>query len=171
MTKKTGGYRVFRASSRRLGLVAAACALLTGPAGCGSPASDSAPGLDAHAAATRGPGAGALGTGYAQEGGVSPEGVRFGQRDRLRPDQPAMVVGKTEGSNTSPIHTGPGANPEELNFPDAQAGYRLSDRGEATVSTAPIDPAFDATEEDDPAAQDQATVTVEPYWTEREEVD
>lgn len=149
--------------------MAAACALLSGLAGCGSPASDSAPSLDSRAAATRGTGAGALGTGQAQEGGVSPEGVRSGQRDRLRPDQPAMAVGKTEGGDTSPIHTGPGANPEELNFPDAHAGYRLLDRGEATDSKAPFDPTFEATEGEGSAVQAKATMTLEQYWVKQQE--
>ena len=169
MTKRTCGHRLFRASSRRLGLVVTACALLSGLAGCGPPVSDTAPSLDSRAAATRGTGAGALGTGQAQEGGVSSEGVRSGQRDRLRPDQPAMAVGKTEGSDTSPIHTGPGANPEELNFPDARAGYRLLDRGEATDSTAPFDPASETVEGEGPAVRAKATMTLEQYWAKQQE--
>ena len=75
-----------------------------------------------------------------------------------------MAVGKTEGGDTSPIHTGPGANPEELNFPDAHAGYRLLDRGEATDSKAPFDPTFEATEGEGSAVQAKATMTLEQYW-------
>jgi hypothetical protein len=80
-----------------------------------------------------------------------------------------MTVGKTEGGDTSPIHTGPGANPEELNFPDARAGYRLLDRREATDSKASFDPTFEAMEGEGPAVQAKATMTLEQYWAKQQE--
>jgi hypothetical protein len=52
----------------------------------------------------------------------------------------------------------------DLNSPDARVRYRALDHWEAKDSKAPLDPVFEAMEDEDPAVRAKATAIVEQYW-------
>lgn len=171
MTMRTSIYQLFYAESRRVRLVAAACALLTGPVGCGSSASDSAPVHDSRATTPQDTDAGMPWAGQAQERRVSPEEFRFSFGDRLPPDQPAQVARESAGRMPVPVPTDPSVTPEPRTGPDARAADQPMDGGADTADATPVDSAFTDTGEEDPSLQEQTPVTLDPFWTEREDVD
>lgn len=171
MTTGISVYQMFCAESQRLGLVVAAWALLTGPVGCGSSASDSAPVHDSRATTPQRTDVDMPWAGQTQERRVSPEGFRFSFGDRLPQDQSTHVAREPAGSPGLPAYTNSGVTPEQLTGSNVRAADRPVDGGAATVGSAPADSVSTDTVEDDPSAQDQATVTLDPYWTEREDVD
>ncbi len=171
MTTGTPVSQLFYAESRRLGLVAAACALLTGPVACGSSASDSTPAHKTGTTAPPGAVANLPWAGQAQERRVSLEGFRFSFGDRLPQDQPAQVARESAGRMPVPVATGPSVTPEPRTGPEARVADQPVDGGAATAGAAPIESALTDTGEEDPSLQEQTAVTLDPFWTEREDVD
>jgi len=57
---------------------------------------------------------------------------------------------------------------KDLYSPEARDRYRALDYWEAKDSKAPLDPVFEAIEDDDPAVRAKATAIVERYWTTEE---
>ena len=143
----------------------AACALLTGPIACGSSASDSAPAHDTRTTTSPGAVAAMPWAGQAQERRVSLEGFRFSFGDRLPQDQPAQMARESARPVAVPVPTGPSMTPE------ARAEDQPVDGGTATAGAAPIESAVTDTGEEDPSLQEPTAVTLDPFWTEREDVD
>ena len=53
---------------------------------------------------------------------------------------------------------------KDLQSPEARDRYRALDYWEAEDSKAPLDPVFEAIEDDDPAVRAKATAIVDRYW-------
>lgn len=73
--------------------------------------------------------------------------------DRSSPSQPSI----------------PQSIAKELSSPDARDRYRALDHWEARNSKMPLDPVFEAMEDDDPAVRAKATAIVEQYWAREQE--
>lgn len=58
---------------------------------------------------------------------------------------------------------------KELSSPNARDRYRALDHWEAKDNKAPLDPVFEAMEDDDPAVRAKATAIVEQYWEAEQE--
>lgn len=58
---------------------------------------------------------------------------------------------------------------KDLQSPEARDRYRALDYWDAKDSQAPLDPVFEAIEDDDPAVRAKATAIVEQYWATEEE--
>ena len=156
-----------RARERRLGLVVAACVLLMGPTGCGSSSSDSAPGLSSRPTVTNGTGAVAPRTAEATRTGERSGGDRSSQGDRTA-DQP-VAAEQAGARNPLPAPTIPDTVAKDLASPDARDRYHALDYWEAKDSKAPLDPVFEAMEDDDPAVRAKATAIAEQYWAAEQE--
>ncbi len=96
---------------------------------------------------------------------MSPDGFRFSFDDRLPQDQPAQMARESARPVPVPVPTGPSMTPE------ARAGDQPVDGGTATAGAAPIESAVTDTGEEDPSLQEPTAVTLDPFWTEREDVD
>ena len=57
----------------------------------------------------------------------------------------------------------------DLTSPDARVRYRALDHWEDKGSKAPLDPVFEAMEDEDPAVRAKATAIVEQYWEAEQE--
>lgn len=58
---------------------------------------------------------------------------------------------------------------KDLQSPEGRDRYRALDYWEAKDSKAPLDPVFEAMEDDDPAVRAKATAIVEQYWAAEQE--
>lgn len=58
---------------------------------------------------------------------------------------------------------------KDLSSPDARDRYRALDHWEAKNSKVPLDPVFEAMEDEDPAVRAKATAIVEEYWAVEQE--
>jgi hypothetical protein len=162
-------------SIRRVFLnAAAACALVSILIGCGSSTSDPAPGLDSRAAVTPGPDVGAQGAGQASNAGASLRGGSAekdgsGQHYRLASDQPEQSAGKPDGGAPSPALNIPETIAKDLGSPNPSTRYRALDYWQTKETQAPLDPVFEAIEDEDPAVRTKATAIIEQYWAAEQE--
>jgi len=129
----------------RLGLVVAACALLSGLAGCGPGVSDATPTLDSRAAATSGP-----------EVGVPARGQ-------------AAAGGGTDRGGMSPVPNISGTNPDERNSSDANTRFHAQENSEAVEDDELLDPDSERMEgaRESPAMQAAPSMTLEQYVVNR----
>ncbi len=94
----------------------------------------------------------------------------------------AMVEKKTEWnvSGAAPVNQSERRTPvsispiplsvaKDLQSPEGRDRYRALDYWEAKDSKAPLDPVFEAMEDDDPAVRAKATAIVEQYWAAEQE--
>jgi hypothetical protein len=139
--------------------VVVVCLLL---AGCGSPASDQPASLELRA----GNGKSEVRTGTAQ-----PRVGNIGQAAT----QSVTATGSSgttqqgdEGAPSFPPNI-PAAVVKDLASSDARDRYRALDHWEVTDIKAPLDPVFEAMEDDDPAVRAKATAIAEQYWAARQE--
>lgn len=154
--------------------IVVACVLVTGLIGCGSSTSDPTPGVNSGATATRGPDVGAQGAGQSSDAGVivrggSAERDGSGQHDRSAPDQPEQSAGKPDGGDPSPALNIPDTIAKDLGSPNPSTRYRALDYWETKGTQAPLDPVFEAIEDEDPAVRAKATAIIEQYWAAEQE--
>ncbi|MCS6896754.1 MAG: DUF3160 domain-containing protein [Nitrospira sp.] len=131
--------------------------LLTGSGGCGSPASDKPVKSEAREGASkaenRAEHARPL-TGKAGQNGVQ-AGAATGVGGTMQ------QVGEDSPSPMFPIPTDVAKG---LGSPDARALYRALDYWETKGNRAPLDPVFEAMEDEDPAVRAKATAIIEQQW-------
>lgn len=158
---------------RGAGLIVAVCSLLTGLPGCGASPSDNASSLG-----TRSQTGGLAAPGSSQ--GVKPLGASRasetqtgsiqGSETTLGANQSATALnGGQDGRDKVPVPGLSAAIAKDLGSPDARVRYRALDHWEAKDSKAPLDPVFEAMEDDDPAVRAKATAIVEQYWAAEQE--
>lgn len=75
----------------------------------------------------------------------------------------------TQSAGHMSISSIPFSVAKDLQSPEARDRYRALDYWDAKDSQAPLDPVFEAIEDDDPAVRAKATAIVEQYWATEEE--
>jgi hypothetical protein len=68
-----------------------------------------------------------------------------------------------------PVPGVPEAVTKDLDSPDARARYRALDHWDAKDSKPPLDPVFEAMEDEDEGVRAKATAIVEEYWAAEQE--
>jgi len=107
---------------------------------------------------------------------------KAGTSHSLPVGEPTIVEKKIEGSVTGSAPVDQFRNPssassssiplsvaKDLLSPEARDRYRALDHWETQHSKAPLDPVFEAMEDDDPAVRAKATAIVEQYWAAEQE--
>jgi hypothetical protein len=156
--------------------------LLAGLAGCGSASSDNAPSRESRASA-RGPAAQGGGqggktgitpistgneTGSTPGKGTGPEGDSIGQGDKLSKAIDTSNI-ETDGRDKLPVPGIPESIAKGLDSPDVRDRIRALDHWEKKGTKAPLDPVFEALEDEDDAVRAKATAIIEQRWAEDEE--
>ncbi len=117
---------------------------------------------------------------------VSPVGTNYGAKANTSYSLPAgdttMVEKKLEGNvngtasvnlpgdhASASISSIPPSVAKDMQSPEPRDRYRALDYWEAQDSNAPLDPVFEAIEDDDPAVRAKATAIVDRYWAAEEE--
>lgn len=139
--------------------------------GCGAPSSDLELSPNARATATPSPDSAASGTAQVPEVSLGAGAEPRGQRDRLSAEQSAWstVRSDEEGDAPSSGLNIPETIVKDLSSLDARDRYRALDYWESKDSKAPLDPVFEAMEDEDEAVRAKATAIVEQYWAEEQE--
>ena len=148
--------------------VVALCSLLAGPAACGPTPSDnlSNPGVRAPAsgAAVRGAGQGEPSS-TSSPTAESQTSSTLGVETNGGGNKPTTVpTDEPDVRDKVPVPGQPEAIAKDLDSPDARTRYRALDHWEAKDSKAPLDPVFEAMEDEDEAVRAKATGIVELYW-------
>jgi len=78
-------------------------------------------------------------------------------------------VNQSGDSTSTSMSSIPLSVEKDLQSPEARDRYRALDYWEAKDSKAPLDPVFEAIEDDDPAVRAKATAIVERYWEAEQE--
>lgn len=152
----TSRHRLLRAWCLQWAVVVAAVALLSGLAACGQSVSDSKPGADSRAAVSRGENVGTQEASQALDRGMNLGGERSSFRGRPSAEQPAIVTGKTEETNSLPSHSRSGTTSNERTGGNP--------RMEALDSQPPFALASEAAEGETPAMQATPAMVLEQYW-------
>jgi len=121
------------------------------------------------AAATRSASACAVGASQAAQTGLGVGSEQSGQRDQLAADRPASSNDKTDEDEPSLLINLPEAVAKDLSSADARDRYRALDYWEAKDSKAPLDPVFEAMEDEDEGVRQKATAIVEQFWKAQQE--
>ncbi|HMS84511.1 MAG TPA: hypothetical protein PKD12_12735 [Nitrospira sp.] len=150
----------------RVQLLVAGCLLLAGTIGCGSPASDKPANAELHAV---------NGKPEDRKGTVQSSVGKSGQAD------PSTKVATSPTGASLPLTAVPRDADDRLNIPDSVAKdlgssdardrYRALDYWEKKDSKAPIDPIYDAMEDDDPSVRAKAAAILNQYMEKGEERD
>lgn len=157
---------------------AAPClALLLGMTGCGSPTTDQTSGLESRAGrAGSVPASAARGAEQGEQPfKPSPTAERqpsstAGTEANLGGDRPATPPNsEPDRRDKLPVPGVPESIAKDLDSSDARARYRALDHWEAKDSKAPLDPVFEAMEDEDPAVRAKATAIVEKHWAAEQE--
>lgn len=148
----------FCASEPRQTSAVATSVLLLVLAGCGSSGSDSTPGLESRKAAVGTALAGGQGAILAK--GESAGGARSGQ---------TASAGQTSERKAPPPPPIPETVATDLSSPDARTRYHALDYWESKGTKAPVDPLFEALEDEDDRVRAKATAIVNKYWAEEQE--
>jgi hypothetical protein len=127
-----------------------------------SPGSNSLPPLPQ--AASPVPLASGNGSGVASGKGTVPGGntVRQGDKLPLNPDNPSDV--EAAGRDKLPVPGIPNAIAKGLESPDARERLQALDHWEKKGSKAPLDPVFEAFEDENEAVRAKATAIIEQQW-------
>jgi hypothetical protein len=143
--------------------------LLAGLAGCGPASSDNAPSLDSRAS---------IGGPSLSKQGPSPGKNPVTPVTQSASPVPAASVSGTgstagtgivPGGDKLPVPSIPDSIAKDLGSPYARDRYRALDHWEAKDSKAPLDPLFEAMEDEDEAVRAKATAIVEKYWAAEQE--
>ncbi|CUS32683.1 hypothetical protein COMA2_110038 [Candidatus Nitrospira nitrificans] len=141
-----------------------ACALLLAFGGCGSSVSDQ----DVRARSL--PRGSTVEAGIAQIHESQPMGSTTMQERKLEKVLSRAGVSEQEESPTQSLNSSiPSSVEKDLSSSNARDRYRALDHWESKDSKAPLDPVFDAMEDDDPAVRAKATAIVEQYWAAEQE--
>lgn len=148
----------------RRGLRTAGCVSFMWIVGCGAPPSDKVPGQESRAAI-----AGSNQIAPSQDINQGPK------RPGLLPDvsqaentgssnQRNPLAGKDDENNQQQSPELPASIAKDLDSPDARDRFRALNHWEAKDSKAPLDPVFEAMEDEDEAVRAKATAIVEQRW-------
>jgi hypothetical protein len=151
--------------------------LLTGLAGCGLASSDNAPSPESRASvggsAVRGtgqggktgitPGSSEMETSSASAKGIVPGGDSIGQGDKLAKSAGTANV-ESGGREKLPIPGIPESIAKGLESPDARERLQALDHWEKKGPKAPLDPVFEAFEDENEAVRAKATAIIEQQW-------
>lgn len=151
--------------------------LLAGLTACGPASSDNAPSLESRASvggsAVRGTGQGEKGfiplaaagegIGSASGRGTVPGGDNIGQEDKLSKPSGAPNV-ETDERSKLPVPGIPESIAKGLDSPDARERVQALDHWEKKGSKAPLDPVFEALEDENEAVRAKATAIIEQQW-------
>lgn len=149
----------------RRGVITAGCLSLLWMVGCGAPPSDKVPGQESRAAI-----AGSNQIAPSQDINQGPN------RPGLLPDvsqaentgssnQRNPLAGKDDENNQQQSPELPASIAKDLDSPDARDRYRALDHwDEKGEAKAPLDPVFEAMEDEDEAVRAKATAIVEQRW-------
>lgn len=133
--------------------------LLAGVAGCGPASSDNGPNLKQRASAE-----GSAAGNSSASGTISTSvGNSASQGDGL-PSKPGTTNLKTDETDKSPVPGIPTAIAKDLDSPDARLRLRALDHWETKGAKAPLDPVFEALEDEDDAVRAKATAIIEQRW-------
>lgn len=151
--------------------------LFVGLSGCGPASSDNAPNLE-----SRGSAGGPASRGTGQEGktGITPAstanetgsdpgkgtvlgGNSIGQGDKL-PKLVAPANGEPDGRDKLPVPGIPESIAKGLDSPDPRVRLQALDHWEKKGSNAPLDPLFEALEDENDAVRAKATAIIEQQW-------
>ena len=127
--------------------------------GCGSPASDET---------ARPRSLSTVSTSHGDKASASrslPTGDTAVVEKRMESDMNGTASVEQVGNHTSEsISSVPFSVARDMQSPEARDRYRALDYWEAKDSNAPLDPVFEAIEDDDPAVRAKATAIVDRYW-------
>jgi hypothetical protein len=87
-------------------------------------------------------------------------------------NQQNRLAGKDDENNQPQVANLPETIAKDLASPDARVRYRALDHWEAKDgrdSKAPLEPVFEAMEDDDPAVRAKATAIIDQYWAAEQE--
>lgn len=132
--------------------------------GCGAPVPDESARLQSPAMVS---------TSYAEKAGA-PHSLPVGatamvEKKVERNVNGAPLVNQSERRTPVSISSIPLSVAKDLQSPEGRDRYRALDYWEAKDSQAPLDPVFEAMEDDDPAVRAKATAIVEQYWAAEQE--
>jgi len=102
-------------------------------------------------------------TGSASGKGTFPGGDNIGQGDKLAKSSGTPNV-ETDGRDKVPVPGIPESIAKALDSPDARVRLRALDHWEKKESKAPLDPLFEALEDEDDAVRAKATALIEQQW-------
>jgi hypothetical protein len=153
-------------------LHAAGCLSFVWTVGCGAPSSDKVPGQESRAAvagSNQSAPSQNINQGTNRPGPLSDasQAANMGT-----PSQEARFPGKVDADTQSTALNLPASIAKDLTSPDARDRYRALDHWESKDSKGiktPLDPVFEAMEDDDPAVRAKATAIVEQYWAAEQE--
>jgi len=142
--------------------------------GCGSSASDPGSDLNSRATAPLAPSITAQGIGQTPNNNAGGErgGIprnQFGSDGQLAYDQAKPGEDKTDGIHSSESGTIPDQIIKDLNSADPHTRSRALDYWEAKNAQAPLDPVFDAMEDEDFAVRNKAKTIIERHWAAEQE--
>ena len=151
----------------------AAGVLITGLVGCGAPSSDTTSDFNSRATATHSTDVGAERSGQdfdrgARVGGGIAENDQSGQHDESTLDHLARTPGKIDDSIPPSTPSIPDTIAKDLSSSNPRARHDALDYWETKGTHAPLDPVFDAMEDEDPAVRAKATAIIEQRWAEEE---
>lgn len=146
------------------GLITAGCLSLLWTVGCGAPPSDKVPGQESRAAIAG-----------SNQSATSQNINQRINRPGLLPDvsqaentgssnQRNPLAGKDDENNQQQSPELPASIAKDLDSPDARDRFRALNHWEAKDSKAPLDPVFEAMEDEDEAVRAKATAIVEQRW-------
>lgn len=101
--------------------------------------------------------------GVASAKGTSPGGDNIGQGDKLAKSA-GMPNGETDGRDKLPVPGIPEAIAKALDSPDARTRLQALDHWEKKGTKAPLDPLFEALEDENDAVRAKATAIIEQQW-------
>lgn len=169
-------------SALRCSLIAASCSLLVVLTGCGSPAPDNQPSLESRASVSMPddktkaqgtrhgektflpPFASDNRTDAASGTQVSPGSNKSSQADRPMNQSGGVPNIVADESEKSPVPGIPPAIAKDLDSPDARIRFRALNHWDKQDTKAPLDPVFEALEDEDEAVRAKATAIIERQW-------
>lgn len=154
----------------RRGLTTAGCLSLLWMVGCGAPSSDKVPGQESRAAIA---GSNQNATSQHINQGTGRPGFFSNASQAANASsssQEQRLAGKTDEDIQPTALNLPGSIATDLNSPDARDRVRaLNYWEEKTAAKTPLDPVFEAMEDEDEAVRAKATAIVEQRWAAEQE--
>lgn len=149
----------------RRGLITAGCLSFIWMVGCGAPPSDKVPGQESRAAIA---GSNQNATSQHINQGINRSGPLSDVSQAAntgRPSQESRLTGKVDENNQPQSANLPETIAKDLASPDARDRYRALDHwDEKGEAKAPLDPVFEAMEDEDEAVRAKAEAIVEQRW-------
>ena len=156
----------------RRGLITAGCLSFVWTVGCGAPPSDKIPGQEprtAVAGSNQSASSQNIHQGTNRPGPLSDASQAA---NAAGSNQQNRLAGKDDENNQPQFANLPESIAKDLASPDARTRYRALDHWEtkdSNISKTPLDPVFDAMEDEDPAVRAKATTIIEQRWAAEQE--